>query len=243
MANVQHDCHEHKCPVKLSGVVYQEREESTERRLEVNHINPNSRVLNTAQMRSAAYLAPFRQRITPLDREKILFTAISAEIDARKHAGAAGRQKGKQAAGASTPAKGKGKVTTDSQIPATPTPHTLNQGPSHMSSQLGSSSTMSTGDSHAVHAYQTVRHGTPNRFNEYPIYQPRVLLQPQEGSFMPHPSINSPSAPQYHGQHSHFPSNNFYSYPYPQPVTSLSRPPTDVAESSYSSSSSRYHAY
>ncbi|KAJ3754741.1 hypothetical protein EV360DRAFT_25958, partial [Lentinula raphanica] len=60
--NVQHNCHDHKCPAKRTKVVQQEREVSQQKELHIEHISPHSLILNTAQMRNASYLMPFRRR-------------------------------------------------------------------------------------------------------------------------------------------------------------------------------------
>ncbi|KAJ4497275.1 hypothetical protein C8R41DRAFT_706035, partial [Lentinula lateritia] len=56
--NVQHNCHDHKCLVKRTRNMYQEREISNEKELKVEHIETSSLILNMAQMRSAGYLMP-----------------------------------------------------------------------------------------------------------------------------------------------------------------------------------------
>ncbi|KAJ3841467.1 hypothetical protein F5878DRAFT_610142 [Lentinula raphanica] len=84
IANVQHNCCDNKCPVKRTGSVMKEREESKEKVLRVEHIDPGSLILNTAQMRSSAYLQPFRMKIPLSNREVIIQDSVRAEIDARK---------------------------------------------------------------------------------------------------------------------------------------------------------------
>ncbi|KAJ3932436.1 MAG: hypothetical protein NXY57DRAFT_894227, partial [Lentinula lateritia] len=63
VANVQHNCYDSKCPVTRTGRVMKEREESTEKELQVEHTGSQSFILNTVQMRNSAYLEPFRQQI------------------------------------------------------------------------------------------------------------------------------------------------------------------------------------
>ncbi|KAE9383725.1 hypothetical protein BT96DRAFT_1105543, partial [Gymnopus androsaceus JB14] len=84
VVNIQHNCCDNKCPVTRTATVMKEREESKEKELRVQHINSASLVLNSAQMRSAAYLKPFRRNITPLNREEIIRNSVRIEIDARK---------------------------------------------------------------------------------------------------------------------------------------------------------------
>ncbi|KAJ3712456.1 hypothetical protein C8R42DRAFT_594627, partial [Lentinula raphanica] len=84
VANIQHNCCDNKCPVKRTGSVMKEREESKEKVLRVEHINTGSLILNTAQMRSSAYLQPFRMSIPMSDRGSIIQDSVRAEIDARK---------------------------------------------------------------------------------------------------------------------------------------------------------------
>lgn len=104
-------------------------------------------------MRSAAYLAPFCQHITPLDREQILFTAVRTKIDARNQAGApsvSGGSKGRKAAAATSRGKGsasdaKGKPKASNVNTPTPIPPLNRQPPSqpHIPSRLGGNAAIS----------------------------------------------------------------------------------------------------
>ncbi|KAJ7270338.1 hypothetical protein C8J57DRAFT_1435474 [Mycena rebaudengoi] len=59
--NIQHNCVDNKCQSTRARVVFNEREATSERTLEVQHISPDDLIINTAQMRDAAALNPFRQ--------------------------------------------------------------------------------------------------------------------------------------------------------------------------------------
>ncbi|KAE9398997.1 hypothetical protein BT96DRAFT_957440 [Gymnopus androsaceus JB14] len=63
VVNIQHNCSDNGCPVKRTATVMKEREESKEKELRVEHVNSDSLIVNTAQMRSAAYLKAFRRPI------------------------------------------------------------------------------------------------------------------------------------------------------------------------------------
>ncbi|THU88942.1 hypothetical protein K435DRAFT_622432, partial [Dendrothele bispora CBS 962.96] len=56
VANVQHNCHDHKCPVTRTKTTVLERERSTQKALEVSHLVPDDIILNTVQMRSSAII-------------------------------------------------------------------------------------------------------------------------------------------------------------------------------------------
>ncbi|KAJ3896974.1 hypothetical protein F5879DRAFT_764851, partial [Lentinula edodes] len=60
VVNVQHNCYQAKCTVQRTATVMKEREESEEKELRIEHTGMQSFILNTAQMRSSAYLKPFR---------------------------------------------------------------------------------------------------------------------------------------------------------------------------------------
>ncbi|KAJ3875201.1 hypothetical protein F5051DRAFT_462159 [Lentinula edodes] len=95
VVNVQHNCCDNKCPVKRVATVMKEREDSQVKELRVEHINGGSLILNAAQMRSSAYLKPFRKGINPLNRDMIINESVRAEIDARKQkAKAASKEQG-----------------------------------------------------------------------------------------------------------------------------------------------------
>ncbi|KAF8156771.1 hypothetical protein B0H34DRAFT_859450 [Crassisporium funariophilum] len=90
--NVQHNCVEHLCTLANSRVVFQEQEATENFHLGVRHIMPNDFVLNTAQMRDAKHILPFRPPFSPLDQEQIVLQAAKLKIVERK------KKKAKQAA-------------------------------------------------------------------------------------------------------------------------------------------------
>ncbi|KAJ7135127.1 hypothetical protein C8R46DRAFT_1362251, partial [Mycena filopes] len=66
--NVQHNCIDNECGPTGSKVVYQERAKTNQTRLEIAHTkNVQDIVLNTAQMRDAIHLQPFRVQPDRLD--------------------------------------------------------------------------------------------------------------------------------------------------------------------------------
>ncbi|KAJ3727646.1 hypothetical protein C8R42DRAFT_572308 [Lentinula raphanica] len=93
--NVQHNCVDCKCPVTRNATQMLEREIVKEKSLAVEHHAPHSDlILNTAQMRSAAYLMALRPPIVVLDQSKVIQDAVRAEVDLRK------KTQGKKAANA-----------------------------------------------------------------------------------------------------------------------------------------------
>lgn len=82
--NVQHNCVKHKCRLTSSRVVYQEHEVMDRLDKGVSHTVPDDVVLNTAQMRDAIYLSPFRPQMPSYDRDTIITSAAMLEIDERK---------------------------------------------------------------------------------------------------------------------------------------------------------------
>ncbi|KAJ7475625.1 hypothetical protein B0H11DRAFT_2427303 [Mycena galericulata] len=82
--NIQHNCADNKCRASRSKKIYQEREETSERALEVDHHSKTDRVLNTGQMRDAAILQAFCVRPQPLIRDDIIRAAAELEFEARK---------------------------------------------------------------------------------------------------------------------------------------------------------------
>ncbi|KAJ3915248.1 hypothetical protein F5877DRAFT_92367 [Lentinula edodes] len=76
VVNVQHNCYQAKCTVQRTATVMKEREESEEKELRIEHTGMQSFILNTAQMRSSAYLKPFRKHI--------VHEAVRREITNRK---------------------------------------------------------------------------------------------------------------------------------------------------------------
>ncbi|KAK7464120.1 hypothetical protein VKT23_006284 [Stygiomarasmius scandens] len=86
VVNVQHNCHDHKCPITRSRVVWREREDSNEKMSQVSHISPQEVILNTAQMRSAASIRPFRRNAPVENRDVVVTDAVWAEVANRKKA-------------------------------------------------------------------------------------------------------------------------------------------------------------
>ncbi|KAJ4467657.1 hypothetical protein C8J55DRAFT_394516, partial [Lentinula edodes] len=84
VVNVQHNCCDNRCPVKRTATVMKEREDSQAKEMRVEHLNGGSLILNAAQMRSSAYLKPFRKGIDSLNRDIVIRESVRAEIDARK---------------------------------------------------------------------------------------------------------------------------------------------------------------
>ncbi|KAG5652758.1 hypothetical protein H0H81_003845 [Sphagnurus paluster] len=67
-----------------SRVIYQEREATENLTMGVWHSNPDDLILNTAQMRDAIYLSPFRPPIPSYNRDIIIANAAKLEVDNRK---------------------------------------------------------------------------------------------------------------------------------------------------------------
>ncbi|THU94455.1 hypothetical protein K435DRAFT_860504 [Dendrothele bispora CBS 962.96] len=84
IANVQHNCHDRKCPVTRTKTTILERERSTQKVLEVVHSNSEDVILNTVQMRSSAYIRPFSRRTPRENRESIIQNAVGMELQSRK---------------------------------------------------------------------------------------------------------------------------------------------------------------
>ncbi|KZT24421.1 hypothetical protein NEOLEDRAFT_1156913 [Neolentinus lepideus HHB14362 ss-1] len=82
--NVQHNCMKNHCRVTRSQPVYQERELTTQQANAVQHLNVCDCVLNTAQMRDASKIDPFRIPIPRLDRDTIIHAAAIQELEAAK---------------------------------------------------------------------------------------------------------------------------------------------------------------
>ncbi|KAF7325590.1 hypothetical protein MKEN_00408600 [Mycena kentingensis (nom. inval.)] len=84
--NIQHNCLDNNCQSARTKRKFQEREEIQERGDEIRHMNgkaPVDWILNTAQMRDASTLTPFRPAITPLSRDKIIESAAQFEFTSR----------------------------------------------------------------------------------------------------------------------------------------------------------------
>ncbi|KAJ3534303.1 hypothetical protein NMY22_g6988 [Coprinellus aureogranulatus] len=86
--NVQHACFDMGCGATEEATVWQERVETTQTRRTVKHASPLHRVvLNTAQMRDAAFVQPFRRNSKPLDaKEELTRSAEALRVRARAKA-------------------------------------------------------------------------------------------------------------------------------------------------------------
>jgi hypothetical protein len=83
--NVQHNCLDNNCAATGSVPVLQERTKTTRTIARVVHVrNVDDVVLNTAQMRDAIHVQPFRLDSTPMDREVVINQSAAKEIAARK---------------------------------------------------------------------------------------------------------------------------------------------------------------
>jgi hypothetical protein len=83
--NVQHNCLENNCAPTGSVPVFQERTKTTRTIARVVHVrNVDDVVLNTAQMRDAIHVQPFRLDSTPMDREVVINQSAAKEVAARK---------------------------------------------------------------------------------------------------------------------------------------------------------------
>ncbi|KAJ7641154.1 hypothetical protein FB45DRAFT_1124604 [Roridomyces roridus] len=87
--NVQHNCADHGCKPSRSKKVYQEREETSERDLALDHHSTSDCIVNTGQMRDAAVLQPFRAPLQRLAREDEIRSAAELEFQARRTKAAA----------------------------------------------------------------------------------------------------------------------------------------------------------
>ncbi|KIM36126.1 hypothetical protein M413DRAFT_31880 [Hebeloma cylindrosporum] len=83
--NVQHDCASSQCGPTGVQHVYQERHRTNTTRPVIMHTkNPDSLMLNTAQMRDAIHVQRFRIPAGGLSSEDILKTSAEAELSSRK---------------------------------------------------------------------------------------------------------------------------------------------------------------
>ncbi|KAI0039202.1 hypothetical protein FA95DRAFT_1457217, partial [Auriscalpium vulgare] len=82
--NTQHNCAEHACDASGTLPVRQEGELTTHTRACIRHNEPEDRILNTAQMRSARYIQLFQNPINPIDRDNAIHIGAAAEIASRK---------------------------------------------------------------------------------------------------------------------------------------------------------------
>ncbi|PBK72224.1 hypothetical protein ARMSODRAFT_853501, partial [Armillaria solidipes] len=79
--NVQHDCIKNGCGAERVAPVRQEGELTSELREQIIHWrNPQDIVLNTAQMRSARFIQPFRVNSIPRDTASIVLASVQKEI-------------------------------------------------------------------------------------------------------------------------------------------------------------------
>ncbi|KAL1662140.1 hypothetical protein GGF50DRAFT_59618 [Schizophyllum commune] len=79
--NVQHNCSDNECAIVKTRLQRQEGEVATEKTLEVQHRGKGDDVLlNTAQMRSSAYLHPLQPRLPTLDRAIVIESAAKVEF-------------------------------------------------------------------------------------------------------------------------------------------------------------------
>ncbi|KAH8081293.1 hypothetical protein BXZ70DRAFT_1068335 [Cristinia sonorae] len=87
--NVQHNCAAHQCDLSGQRPIFQERVRTQQTQAAISHSVPTDLVLNTAQMRDAALLQPFRIDSPVLDTEAIIMASVAREIKVqsatRKH--------------------------------------------------------------------------------------------------------------------------------------------------------------
>ncbi|KAJ6547703.1 hypothetical protein B0H19DRAFT_1307421 [Mycena capillaripes] len=76
--NIQHNCADNNCRSARTRIILNEREETSERSLAIQHISSSDLIINTAQMRDAAALDAFRWQPSTLD------TAIIVRLAAEK---------------------------------------------------------------------------------------------------------------------------------------------------------------
>ncbi|TFK46353.1 hypothetical protein OE88DRAFT_1739458 [Heliocybe sulcata] len=84
-ANVQHNCVKNRCKISRSRPVYQERELTSQQSDGVHHVKPFDCILNTAQMRDAAKINPFRIPVPSLNHDTVIHAAAVQEIEVVKH--------------------------------------------------------------------------------------------------------------------------------------------------------------
>lgn len=85
--NVQHNCALHQCTTAQIRHVYQERERTDATEPIISHVrNPEDIVLNTAQMRDAAYVQRFRLQSPLLDEDQIITASAAREVALQKAA-------------------------------------------------------------------------------------------------------------------------------------------------------------
>ncbi|KAK7032978.1 hypothetical protein R3P38DRAFT_3313080 [Favolaschia claudopus] len=83
--NVQHNCMDHRCTVASTVPIFQERARTTQTAARVVHSHPQDDVvLNTAQMRDAVLVQPYRVHSTALDVDRVVTESAAKEVDARR---------------------------------------------------------------------------------------------------------------------------------------------------------------
>ncbi|THH23057.1 hypothetical protein EUX98_g8121 [Antrodiella citrinella] len=82
--NVQHNCASHGCDLSAHRPVFQERVETQFTRAATAHRFPRDLVLNTAQMRDAVLLQPFRIPSTALNMDDIVTASAAREVKMEK---------------------------------------------------------------------------------------------------------------------------------------------------------------
>lgn len=83
--NTQHNCAKSKCGPTSHRPIYQERHQTQERRSIIEHnVNPDNRVLNTAQMRDVIYLQKYRLSSESLDADTVIHQSAANELQAAR---------------------------------------------------------------------------------------------------------------------------------------------------------------
>ncbi|PBK79410.1 hypothetical protein ARMGADRAFT_1049148 [Armillaria gallica] len=79
--NVQHDCSRNDCTPDASVPIFQERQQTDKVHRRIRHRNPADIVLNTAQMRDAVHVQPFRRPSPALNADEIIHRSVQKEVD------------------------------------------------------------------------------------------------------------------------------------------------------------------
>ncbi|KIJ40620.1 hypothetical protein M422DRAFT_256592 [Sphaerobolus stellatus SS14] len=111
--NVQHNCLDNNCTIDYIHTVMQEREQSEEREMRLQHVKPRDLILNTGQMRDSQFVQFFQTPPILLNRSEAILHGVVLEIQVAKTRQA-------QDAGFSSTvgkSKGKGKVVEPQPIP------------------------------------------------------------------------------------------------------------------------------
>lgn len=92
-ANVQHQCHSHRCVASGSEVIYQERQATNQTRAALVHNTPEDLLLNTARMHDAAHFSwhRFPIDIASLNINLAIMNGAQQEVDSRKRINLSGR--------------------------------------------------------------------------------------------------------------------------------------------------------